>query len=80
MMGRPIAVATPMLDPAADARADLRLAAADYIAARHELAQRRAELARKIHAARRAGLSHRQIAAVSALDAMTALRLEKEAR
>lgn len=81
MTGPPIAVATPMTDPAGDTRRRIRRAAVAYRDAQADLARARAVLVAAIIEGRDARLSHRQIGAAAGIrDAMTVLRFEREGR
>lgn len=80
MTGQPIAVATPMTDPVAATRAELRTRYARWAQLRGELAQARAELAVAISAASDAGLSYRQIGATLGAPTVTVFRLHEEGK
>lgn len=80
MTGTPqaIAVAAPLTDPLARVRSDLREQRHHYQVAVAKRDLRHLELARAIVAARRAGLSHRQIATVVGLATMTVHKIEHQ--
>lgn len=77
---QPIALAVPLVDPAAQHRAALRVAYAHWRQVRRDLADARAELADAVHAANVAGLSYRQIGRTLDRDAMFAHRVTREGR